>query len=230
MNQRLWIGSAGVLESFQNIPSSSHLETDSQVDLAAAANPSHWGLRPFCLDAFNTLSSRPSLFSLPLFLTNSHLHPSLFPCYLPNTSSLHSLLFFLVILRRSFSTTSSISKCYGAVVNSGLDRFVICMFCVRAVVWNSGSSLWHQFQGCLEPRAGTIDFFFYWSLTILIFHRIAALLIFKQSVKWQWLEQGRVNRIFAYRKLLYYNVHSHKLSLGGSQNMVTSPWEEETEK
>lgn len=167
MNQRLWIGSAGVLERFQNIPSSSLLETDSQVDLAAAANPSHWGLRPFCLDAFNTLlSCRPSLFSLPLFLTNSHLHPSLFPCYLPDTSSLHLLLFFLVISRRSFSTTSSISKCYGAAVNSGLDRFVICMCCVRAVVWNSGSSLWHQFQGCLEPRAGTIDYFF---IEVLLF-------------------------------------------------------------
>ena len=121
------------------------------------------------------------------------------------------------------------ANCYGAVVNSGLDLSVICM-CVS--VWScetQGSSLWHQFQACLELRAGTIDFF-YWSLTILIFHRIAALLIFKQSVKWQWLEQERVNRTFAYRKLLYYNVYFHKLSLWESQNMVTSLQEEKTEK
>lgn len=42
---------------------------------------------------------------------------------------------------------------------------------------------------------------FYWSLSALIFHCMAALLIFKQSVKWQWLEQERVSRTFAYRKL-----------------------------
>lgn len=54
--------------------------------------------------------------------------------------------------------------------------------------------------------------------------------IFKQSVKRQWLEQQCVNRTFAYRKLPYYNVHFHKLSVWGSQNMVTSLQEEETDK
>lgn len=155
VNQRLWISSAGVLEHFQNIPSSSLPETDSQVDLAATLNASHRGLRPFCLLqhplAFsNPLSRRPSLFS---FLTNSHLQLSLFPCHLPITSSLHFLLFFLIISRRSFSTASSRAqaRCYGAVLNSGLELSVIRM-CV--VVWN----LRHQFQACLELRVGTIDF------------------------------------------------------------------------
>lgn len=117
------------------------------------------------------------------------------------------------------------ASCYGAVVNSGLDLSVICMcvcgrvkvFCVTSVSSMSG----------VESRHNR---FFYWSLTILISHHIAAFLIFKQSVKWQWLEQERVNRTFAYRKLLYYNVHSHKLSPWESQNMVTSVQKEETEK
>lgn len=121
--------------------------------------------------------------------------------------------------------------CYRALVNGGLDLSVICM-CVCVVMRNSGSSPWHQFQGCLQWQVHIqwIIFFFYWSLTILIFHSIAAFLIFKQSVKWQWLEQECVNRTFAYRKLLYYNVHFHKLSVCESQNTVTPLQREETEK
>ncbi len=120
------------------------------------------------------------------------------------------------------------ASCYGAVVNSGLDLSVICI-CV--CVWSCET---HDLPCDISFKHveswAQAQWIFYWSLTILIFHCIAALLIFEQSVKWQWLEQERVNRPFAYRKLLYYSVHSRKLSLWGNQNVVTSLREEEAEK
>lgn len=136
---------------------------------------------------------------------------------------IHPLSIILPHIKGASTLPLLSAGCYGAVVNGGLDLSVICVVVwVRAVVWNlkpfSVTSV--SSMSCAENRHNR--FFFYWSLTILIFHHIAAFLIFEQSVKWQRLEQERVRRTFAYRKLLYYNVHSHKLSLCESQNMVTS--------
>lgn len=120
--------------------------------------------------------------------------------------------------------------CYRALVNGGLDLSVICM-CVCGYAKLGIFPVTSVSRMSTVASTHTMDFFFfYWSLTILIFHSIATFLIFKQSVKWQWLEQECVNRTFAYRKLLYYNVHFHKLSVCESQNTVTPLQREETEK
>lgn len=117
-----------------------------------------------------------------------------------------------------------------AVMNSLLDLFLICKcVCVRVTVTPRLLSCNISFKH-VRSREEAWWILFYWSLTVLIFLCISSLLIFKQSVKWQWLEQEHVNRAFAYRKLLYYNAHSQKLSQHGGQNKVTSQQRDKAEK
>lgn len=232
VNQRLRISPVGVLEHFQNISSSRGRQWCGsllqhwchtlrlKIILSPAGRSLSITLRYIDQPVF-FLSSSPYLLSLTLLLV-----------HLPITFFSPLLLSFLPIAsRRGFSIASSISK----LLQSCGDWYPFVLFLVCVCLWRWGVMI--EVQIC--PRL--ISFrnawaksrqnrFLFWSLTIPVFHCIAALLVFKQSVKWQWLEQEYVNRTFAYRKLLYYNVNLHKLSVRGSQNMVTCLQKEETEK
>lgn len=132
VNQKLWISSVGVLQLFQNIPSSSLLETDSQVDLAATVNASHRGHSVSCniLPLSIILSSVMSTLPIrsPSFLTNSHLHLSLFPCHFA-----YYLIPPLSIILPHYIMDELLYRLLykQAVVNSGLDLPVILYVCGR---------------------------------------------------------------------------------------------------